>query len=72
MKTRGVLYIAYGDLFVKEALFSAESVKAQCPDLEVTMFSDRIVDSPYIDIVRLFQLVISVQKLIIWIRVLMT
>ena len=49
MKTRGVLYIAYGDLFVKEALFSAESVKAQCPDLEITMFSDRIVDSPYID-----------------------
>jgi hypothetical protein len=49
MKTRGVLYIAYGDLFVKEALFSAESVKAQCPDLEITMFSDRIVDSPFID-----------------------
>ena len=49
MKTRGVLYIAYGDLFVKEALYSAESVKAQCPDLDITMFSDRMVDSPHID-----------------------
>ena len=48
-KNRGVLYIAFNDNFIKEALLSAESVKKHCPDLDVTFFSDRMVDSEFVD-----------------------
>ena len=46
---RGVLYIAFGDNFIKEMLFSAESVKKHSPDLHITVFTDRDVVSEFID-----------------------
>ena len=46
---RGVLYIAFGDNFIKEMLFSAESVKKHNPELHITVFADRPVESEYID-----------------------
>ena len=49
MTSRGVLYIAFNEPFIKEALISAESVKKNCPDLPVTFFSDRLVDSEFVD-----------------------
>lgn len=48
-KTRGVLYVAFGDNFLKELLFSAESVKKYNPDLHITVFADRIIESEFID-----------------------
>jgi hypothetical protein len=46
---KGVLYIAFGDNFIKEVLLSAESVKRHNPDLPITLYSDRKVESEYID-----------------------
>lgn len=46
---RGVLYIAFGENFIKEVLISAESVKRHNPNLDITIFSDREIDSPYVD-----------------------
>ena len=46
---RGVLYIAFGDNFIKEMLFSAESVKRHCPEMHITVFTDRQVDSEFVD-----------------------
>ena len=46
---RGVLYIAFGDNFLKELKFSSESVKKHCPDLHITVFSDKKIDSPFVD-----------------------
>ena len=43
--SRGVLYIAFGDNFVKEMLLSAESVKKHNPDLHITAFIDKQVES---------------------------
>jgi hypothetical protein len=37
---RGVLYVAAGERFVREAQFSAASVKRQHPDLHITLFTD--------------------------------
>jgi len=46
---RGVLYIAFGKNFIKEMLFSAESVKKHNPDMHITVFTDRPIDSELID-----------------------
>lgn len=46
---RGVLYIAFGDNFLQELLFSAESVKKHNPNLHITVFSDKPIDSDYVD-----------------------
>jgi hypothetical protein len=46
---KGVLYIAFGENFVKEMLYSAESVKKHNPNLHITAFSDREIDSLFID-----------------------
>jgi len=46
---RGVLYIAFGDNFIEEMLFSAESVKKHCPDLHITVFADREIKSDFVD-----------------------
>lgn len=50
--SRGVLYIAFGEYFVKELLFSAESVKKHNPDLHITAFIDREIESDFVDEVR--------------------
>jgi hypothetical protein len=49
MTSQGILYIAYGENFIKEALLSAQSVKQAMPDIDITMFADRDVESPHID-----------------------
>lgn len=53
--TRGVLYIAFGELFVAEALASARSLKHHSPGLPVTLLADREVDSEYVDDSRLIE-----------------
>ncbi len=45
---RGVLYIVFGDNFIKELKFSAESVKKYNPDLHITVFSDKKFDCEYV------------------------
>ena len=52
---QGVLYIAFGDLFLKEMLLSAESVKKHCPNLHITAFSDKPVESRFIDRTQLIE-----------------
>lgn len=49
MSNKGVLYIAFGKNFIKEMLFSAESVKRHCPNMHITVFADRLVESEFID-----------------------
>ena len=49
---RGILYIAFGEAFTREALFSAESVKKNSPNIPTCIMTDRIdlaKESPYID-----------------------
>ena len=46
---RGVLYIAFGENFIKEMLISAESVKKHNPDLHITAFIDNPIQSEYLD-----------------------
>ena len=52
---KGVLYIGFGDNFVKEMLFSAESVKKHNPDLHITAFVDRPIESEFVDTYRLIK-----------------
>ena len=47
----GVIYIATGSRFVKEACVSAESVKRHMPTMPITIFCDERVDSPHFDTV---------------------
>ncbi|WP_342607900.1 putative nucleotide-diphospho-sugar transferase [Vibrio tritonius] len=49
MNNQGVLYIAFGDLYIKEAIVSAESVKQYNPNLHITLMCDNNIDSKYID-----------------------
>ena len=46
---RGVLYIGFGDNFIKEMLFSAQSVKKHCPNMHITAFVDKDFESEYVD-----------------------
>ncbi len=46
---RGILYIAFGDNFIKEATISAESVKRHSPNIPITIFSDKPINSEYVD-----------------------
>ena len=52
---RGVLYIVFGDNFIQEMKFSAESVKKFNPDLHITVFSDRDVICDFIDDVKIMK-----------------
>ena len=53
---KGVLYIGFGDHFVKEMLFSAESVKVHNPNIHITAFVDRPIESEFIDSYRLIKI----------------
>ena len=53
--TRGVLYIAFGEHFVKELTLSAESVKKHNPNLHITAFIDREIESEFIDNIRIIE-----------------
>jgi hypothetical protein len=48
MTDRGVIYYATGTEYVEQALRSAESLKRH-NDLSVTVYSDKEIDSPYVD-----------------------
>ena len=50
---RGVLYIVFGDNFIKEMKYSAESVKKYNPDLHITAFADKPVECEFIDEVKI-------------------
>ena len=52
---KGVFYIAFGENFIKEMLFSAASVKKHNPNLHITAFVDREVDSEFIDEYKIIQ-----------------
>ena len=52
---RGVLYIAFGENFLKEMLLSAESVKKHNPGLHITAFVDKPLESEYIDEVEIIE-----------------
>jgi hypothetical protein len=45
----GVVYIATGQKYIGEALKSAASLKGMNRSVHVTVFSDREIDSPYVD-----------------------
>lgn len=49
MVSRGVIYAVTGDKYQREALKSAESLKKSNPDLHVTIFSDKHIDSEYVN-----------------------
>jgi hypothetical protein len=51
---RGVLYIAFGERYVREAIYSASTLRAHS-DVPVTLFADRDVASPDIDRVEVFE-----------------
>ena len=48
---KGIVYIAFGEAFTREALFSAESVKKNSPGIEIAIFTNMKFDSDYIDYV---------------------
>tara|TARA_R110002020_G_scaffold78557_5_gene197485 strand:- start:2510 stop:3259 length:750 start_codon:yes stop_codon:yes gene_type:complete len=46
---RGIVYVGFGENFVKELAFSAESVKRYNPGLHITAFVDKPNDCKYVD-----------------------
>jgi tetratricopeptide (TPR) repeat protein len=57
MHSRGIIYVATNDdRYVEEAVLAAETVKNRCPDLSVTLFTDRprnpLTGSGYFDFVK--------------------
>tara|TARA_B100002019_G_C21271853_1_gene602828 strand:+ start:2651 stop:3385 length:735 start_codon:yes stop_codon:yes gene_type:complete len=50
----GIIYIAFNDAFVKEAMLSAESVK-RFRDIPITLFTNQEVDCEYIDNVSIIK-----------------
>ena len=55
MNKRGVLYIAFGDCFMKELRFSAESVKKYNPDLHISVFTDKPFECEFVDNVQIME-----------------
>lgn len=51
--TKGVLYIAFNDVFVKECLLSIESFKRYHPDIPIALFTDQKVENSNIDILEI-------------------
>lgn len=48
-KSMGVIYIATGERFIREACDSAASLKAAMPNMPITIFASENVKSPHID-----------------------
>jgi len=47
---KGIIYIVVGDIkYLKEAVFSAKSLKRFCPDLPVTLFANHTVTDSCFD-----------------------
>jgi len=49
----GILYIAFGDRFLKELEYSVQTVKKVHPELPVTLFTDKPYSNRHIDTVEL-------------------
>lgn len=49
----GILYIAFGERFLKELEYSVFTVKKMHPDLSITLFTDKPYHNKYIDNVEL-------------------
>jgi hypothetical protein len=47
--TTGVIYVATGDRYIREAEQSARSLRRVCPDLPITLIADKPVESPLFD-----------------------
>ena len=52
---RGVLYIAFGSSYIEEVLRSARSVKKHNPDMHITAFFDKKVESDFVDEVKIIK-----------------
>ncbi len=52
---KGVLYIAFGKVFVKECLFSIQSLKRYNPDIPIALFTDCEVNDSSIDILEIIK-----------------
>ena len=48
-KSMGIIYIATGERFIREACNSAATLKAQMPNMPITIFASEEVKSPHID-----------------------
>ena len=47
---RGIIYIATGEDNIRDAIFSAKSIKKHSPEINITLYTDKInITSPYID-----------------------
>lgn len=49
MASTGILYIASGEKFIKEAMISAESAKEEMPEISIAIVTDRDIDSQLFD-----------------------
>jgi len=50
---KGVLYIAFNDVFIKECLFSIESFKRYHSDIPVALFTNKNIKNENIDILKI-------------------
>lgn len=55
MGTRGVVYVAFGDRFVAEAVHSVDSLRRHCPGLPAVLFTDRPAHGAPFDEVRVVE-----------------
>ena len=55
MTDKGIFYIAFGDSFTKEALFSIESLRRYMPDIPVALYTDKEVSNPLVNIIKVIK-----------------
>jgi hypothetical protein len=60
MRKRGILYVATGQRYIEEMLFSAQSVKAVMPNFPITVFTNdpsnkKVLKSKFIDSIHLLE-----------------
>ncbi len=53
--SKGVIYIAINKPWTKEAIYSAKSVKKYCKGVSTTLFTNCMVESKYIDNVKIYE-----------------
>ena len=53
--SRGILYIATGEAFRREAMTSARSIKAVWPDMPTALFCDGPVDADCFDLIEIIE-----------------
>jgi len=55
MKNKGVLYIAFGEKYVDEAIYSAKSLKRHCPELPAALFTDKKIEDSVFDNIKIIE-----------------